>query len=432
VRAIFISYRRDDSEGEAGRLFDDLVKHFGEASVFIDVAGIEAGRDFRRAIDESVASCGVLLAVIGRNWVEAKDEIGQRRLDDPSDFVRLETASALKRDIPVIPVLVHGAKMPRPDQLPDDLKELAYRNGVELTHTRWASDLQLLIKALRRALTDNGPSPSPRPNRVWRAVAVALLSVFVIAAACLGAYGVYKRYLRAPTREVISPQATEPAPVPAAKKVGPPQTPQAPIEVPPVVTAHAPQVPVQTNPAGTIEPHCEPTYPGGSSRPGTRVLYFLIPPTYQDGQILLDGKCQGTSEKMLVNIPTGMHQVAIRKSPYPDLRKDIQVPPSDRPPAESPKVVVNFQTAATDQIPPAAPTLARAKISGVWRNERNLDFTLKQNGDAIVSDDVVFGHGEGRFTGLNTIVVVWGNGQKVAGTIYGNRINWSNGSIWTR
>jgi hypothetical protein len=110
VRAIFISYRRDDSEGEAGRLFDDLVKHFGEASVFIDVAGIEVGRDFRKAIDESVASCGVLLAVIGRSWPEAKNETGQWRLDDPSDFVRLETASALKRDIPVIPVLVHGAK----------------------------------------------------------------------------------------------------------------------------------------------------------------------------------------------------------------------------------------------------------------------------------------------------------------------------------
>jgi hypothetical protein len=74
VRAIFISYRRNDSEGEAGRLFADLVKHFGEGSVFMDVAAIDIGRDFRQAIDESVAECGVLLAVIGREWIDARDQ----------------------------------------------------------------------------------------------------------------------------------------------------------------------------------------------------------------------------------------------------------------------------------------------------------------------------------------------------------------------
>ena len=153
MRAIFISYRRNDSEGEAGRLFDDLVREFGEDSVFMDVAAIEAGRDFRKAIDESVATCGVLLAVIGKNWVDAKDDTGRRRLDDPMDFVRLETASALKRDIPVIPVIVRGAAMPRPEQLPEDLKDLAYRNFLELTHARWNSDLQLLITALQRRLS---------------------------------------------------------------------------------------------------------------------------------------------------------------------------------------------------------------------------------------------------------------------------------------
>src|ERR1700684_4142358 len=103
MRAIFISYRRNDSEGEAGRLFDDLVDQFGEDSVFMDVTTIEAGRDFRKAIDESVATCGVLLPIIGKNWLDARDDAGKRRLDDPTDFVRLETASALRRDIPVIP-----------------------------------------------------------------------------------------------------------------------------------------------------------------------------------------------------------------------------------------------------------------------------------------------------------------------------------------
>src|SRR5262245_7192046 len=166
MRAIFISYRREDAEGQAGRLFDDLSREFGEKSAFMDVAGIEAGRDFRRVIDSHVASCGVLLAVIGKGWIDAKDESDRRRLDDPMDFVRLETASALKRDIPVIPVLVQGARMPRAEQLPADLADLAYRNAVELTHARWDSDVQLLIKALRPHVESKQAARSPRESSV--------------------------------------------------------------------------------------------------------------------------------------------------------------------------------------------------------------------------------------------------------------------------
>jgi TonB family protein len=165
LSGIFVSYRRSDSQGEAGRLFDDLVKHFGEDTVFMDVAAIEAGRDFRKAIEEGVTKCGVLLVVIGVEWLDAKDERGARRLNDPSDFVRIETASALKRDIPVIPVLVRGAKMPSAEQLPEELKELAYRNCIELTHARWRSDIQLLIEALRRLLGEPSQAgTSARPN----------------------------------------------------------------------------------------------------------------------------------------------------------------------------------------------------------------------------------------------------------------------------
>jgi TIR domain len=147
-RAIFISYRRDDTEGEAGRLYDDLARTFGEDSVFMDVAGINPGMDFRKAIDDNVATCGVLLAMIGPNWATIANSAGERRLDDPNDFVRLEVGSALARNIAVIPVLVHDAKMPRPEHLPDNLKDLAYRNNVEITHARWNSDVQLLTKVL--------------------------------------------------------------------------------------------------------------------------------------------------------------------------------------------------------------------------------------------------------------------------------------------
>ena len=122
----------------------------------MDVAGIEAGTDFRKAIEESVATCGVLLVVVGPTWVTSQNESGTRRLDDPADFVREEVAAALRREIPVIPVLVRGAQMPRADQLPDPLKNLAFRNCVELTHARWRSDVQLLMEPLRRLVGGSG------------------------------------------------------------------------------------------------------------------------------------------------------------------------------------------------------------------------------------------------------------------------------------
>jgi hypothetical protein len=149
VGAIFISYRRHDTEGESGRLFDDLVREFGGRSVFMDVATIGVGRDFRKAIDDSLTASGVLLAMIGPSWLDAQRESGGRRLDDPNDFVRIETATALRRGIPVIPVLVRSARMPQADRLPTDLADLAYRHAVELTHARWKSDVQVLIGALR-------------------------------------------------------------------------------------------------------------------------------------------------------------------------------------------------------------------------------------------------------------------------------------------
>jgi len=206
-RAIFISYRRDDTEGEAGRLFDDLTRSFGENSVFMDVAGINPGMDFRKAIDDNVSSCGVLLAMIGPAWTSIADSAGTRRLDDSNDFVRLEIASALAREVAVIPVLVHDAKMPRPDQLPDNLKDLAFRNSVEITHTRWNSDVQLLTTALARyvapaAATDTAPvhatvsvqlppptAPAPRPDSVHRSSVPLILGIVVAAVVALGIVG---------------------------------------------------------------------------------------------------------------------------------------------------------------------------------------------------------------------------------------------------
>jgi len=159
--AIFISYRREDTEGHAGRLFEDLAERFGKEAVFIDVSGIEPGRDFRKAIDTNVARCTVLLAMIGPRWLEAQAD-GHRRIDDPGDFVRIETASALKRDIPVVPVLVQGARMPEAAALPPDLADLAFRNAVELSHARWDSDVQVLAQALAPHV-GSAPAAAPAP-----------------------------------------------------------------------------------------------------------------------------------------------------------------------------------------------------------------------------------------------------------------------------
>jgi hypothetical protein len=159
---IFISYRRDDSEGETGRLFDDLTRAYGSDAVFMDVAGIAPGVDFRKAIDDNVSACGVFLAVIGSQWASITGANGERRLDDPNDFVRLEIASALARNIAVIPVLVHGAKMPHRDLLPENIKDLAYRNSVEISHARWNSDVELLVGALKAYVTST-PSTANQP-----------------------------------------------------------------------------------------------------------------------------------------------------------------------------------------------------------------------------------------------------------------------------
>lgn len=151
---IFISYRREDTAGHAGRIFDRLKEKFGRDKVFMDVAGIEPGVDFVQAIDQAVGACDVLLVIIGKKWLACTDALGNRRLDDPKDFVRLEAATALRRNIRVIPVLVQDAAMPGEGDLPDDLKKLARRQATEISDTHWDSDTQELIETLAKLLPD--------------------------------------------------------------------------------------------------------------------------------------------------------------------------------------------------------------------------------------------------------------------------------------
>ncbi len=151
---IFISYRRADSQFAAGRIYDRLVAHFGEEAIFMDVEAIDGGVDFVKTLENAVQSCDVVLVVIGKTWLNIKDERGERRLDNPNDFVRIEVATALERDIRVIPVLLEDVNMPRLNELPENLKKLARRNALKANHQSFNADTNRLVAHIDRALSE--------------------------------------------------------------------------------------------------------------------------------------------------------------------------------------------------------------------------------------------------------------------------------------
>ena len=167
---IFINYRRDDSLATAGRLHDRLAVAFGSGNVFMDVDHIPAGVDFHAHLETQIARCDVVLVIIGPRWLNIRDEHGTRRLDDPDDFVGLEIAAALARNVRVIPVLIDGAHIPRASELPETLRPLTRRNAVELRNTQFGSDVQRLIEKVREA----SPRTFPRPKRLWPAMVLVL------------------------------------------------------------------------------------------------------------------------------------------------------------------------------------------------------------------------------------------------------------------
>jgi hypothetical protein len=151
---IFVSYRRSDSADIAGRIYDRLIGKFGRGPIFKDVDSIPLGLDFKEYLDMKVGECDVFLAIIGDEWLTASDSAGKRRLDDPTDFVRIEIESALERKIPVIPLLVRDAHMPREEDLPPSLQKLVYRNGTPIrSDPDFHRDMDRLIAALEKYVT---------------------------------------------------------------------------------------------------------------------------------------------------------------------------------------------------------------------------------------------------------------------------------------
>jgi hypothetical protein len=211
---IFINYRRDDAPGVAGRLYDHLARKFSRGSLFIDVDAIKPGLDFVKQLDSQVSQCDALLAIIGPHWLTAADSKGKRRLDDTHDYVRIEIAAALKRDIPVIPVLIDGAEMPAEGDLPEDLASLARRHALELRHTRFASDADAVVTALYTVL--------PKAKKSWT---LPLAAAAVVALILVG--GALWWFAR--STPAMQTAETPPTPAPAPFVPSVPQLPPAPL-----------------------------------------------------------------------------------------------------------------------------------------------------------------------------------------------------------
>ena len=157
---IFLSYRRDDTGGRAGRFFDVLVARFGARNVFQDVTAVAPGRDFVAQVDAAVTGSDAVLVVVGPRWLGISDE-GGRRIDHPDDFVRREVSRALATEIPVVPVLVDGASLPSAEELPEELAPLRLRQAVTLRDVSWHQDVDDLVRRLE------GEVPLEITRRRW-------------------------------------------------------------------------------------------------------------------------------------------------------------------------------------------------------------------------------------------------------------------------
>ena len=161
---IFICYRREDTPAEAGRLSEGLTQSFGEERVFFDIDSVPLAMNFVTYIADQLQQCPVMLVVIGRGWNTIADERGVRRLDDPADQVRVEIATALRLKVPVIPILVQNASMPRATDLPEDIRDLAFHNGTKLAPEFWREGVERLFRELDR-LVGRPPSDLQPPAR---------------------------------------------------------------------------------------------------------------------------------------------------------------------------------------------------------------------------------------------------------------------------
>jgi hypothetical protein len=179
VSRFFISYRRQDTAAEAGRIHDLLSQHFSPDETFMDVDTVPPGVDFKRRIERHLGECHAVLAIIGNSWQEVRDSAGRRRLEAPDDLLRFEIESALARGVTVIPVLVDGAVMPPESALPESIRPLGRLQAIRIDTSDFHRDAQQLLKILE------GVGPR-RVGWAWvRPLSVAILALLVTGTAVL-------------------------------------------------------------------------------------------------------------------------------------------------------------------------------------------------------------------------------------------------------
>ncbi|MBV8858424.1 MAG: toll/interleukin-1 receptor domain-containing protein [Acidobacteria bacterium] len=176
---IFISYRREDTADITGRIYDRLTYKYGAPAVFKDVDSIPPGSDFRKYLDSKIKECAVVLVVVGDGWLKKDPATGATRLENPHDFVRIEIESALKREIPVIPLLVEGASWPPQEKLPEGMQEFVYRQARVVGHDPdFRLHMEALIADLERIFDTCRPVPPPVSGTVQRPVPPPVRSAF--------------------------------------------------------------------------------------------------------------------------------------------------------------------------------------------------------------------------------------------------------------
>lgn len=241
---VFISYRRADTSADAGRLYDALRRRFGRDSVFMDVDSIRPGQDWVDAVEDAVGRCDALLALIGPDWSDVRDDSGNRRLEDEFDRVRLEIEAALKSDKAVIPVLFENAHMPAASELPESLRPLVRRNATRLSHASFENDLRGLLRALKTIARAKAPARAPA------ATAPVIEPALPVIAAPPPAVAAPPPAVAAPT-PVAAPPPVAPGPYYPAAQQGPPP------------------------PAAVYSPPAQP-YPGGARRGGGNTPLLLL------------------------------------------------------------------------------------------------------------------------------------------------------------
>jgi hypothetical protein len=211
MAGVFISYRREDTSGEASHLAADIGDALGQRDVFIDIDTIGPGVDYVKRIDSALTSCELVLVLIGDRWLSVTDSSGKRRLDNEDDFVVMEVSKALERsDVTVVPVLVEGATMPTEAELPPRIAGLARRNALELASKRWRYDLEQILALIKR-----GPRAKLRRIPTWArvviplALAVGVLAVLLVSSGGGGGSGVSTTPVN-PKRPILAPATVAP------------------------------------------------------------------------------------------------------------------------------------------------------------------------------------------------------------------------------